>query len=117
MKVRTILLVALGAAIILTSARPKPKHIAGYDGIVISGALENVLDWESISSDKKIKYVYFDIQVDSASLADTSAIIKNVSLAREKGLKTGMIMSFVGVILAAAYVVYMLRLKNINKND
>ncbi len=66
------------------------KHIAGYDGIVISGALENVLDWESISSDKKIKYVYFDIQVDSASLADTSAIIKNVSLAREKGLKTGM---------------------------
>ena len=90
MKVRTILLVALGAAVILTSARPKPKHIAGYDGIVISGALENVLDWESISSDKKIKYVYFDIQVDSASLADTSAIIKNVSLAREKGLKTGM---------------------------
>ena len=35
----------------------------------------------------------------------------------QQGLKTGMIMSFVGVILAAAYVVYMLRLKNINKND
>lgn len=91
MKPKTILLVALSATtILLTSAKPKPKQIAGYDGITVTGALENVLDWDAISSDKKIKYVYFDIQVDSASLADTSAIVKNVSLAREKGLKTGM---------------------------
>ena len=91
MKLQTIILVALTATVLLlTSAKPKPKGTASYDGITVSGALEKVLDWDSITEDKKIKYVYFDITVDSTALADTSSIVKNVSLAREKGLKTGM---------------------------
>lgn len=35
----------------------------------------------------------------------------------QEGLKTGIFMTLAGVILIAAYAVYMLRLKNINKND
>ena len=34
-----------------------------------------------------------------------------------EGLKTGIFMSIAGVIIAAGYIFYMLRLKNINKND
>ncbi len=35
----------------------------------------------------------------------------------QEGLKAGIIMSVIGVLLAAAYIAYMARLKNINKND
>ncbi|MCR5558512.1 MAG: YfhO family protein [Butyrivibrio sp.] len=35
----------------------------------------------------------------------------------QEGLKTGIYMSVAGVILAAAYIAYIMRLKNINKND
>ena len=35
----------------------------------------------------------------------------------QEGLKTGIVMSVLGVIIAAAYIAYMQRLKNINKND
>ena len=84
-------LLILGITALCASAAVPKKKAFVYDGLILSNAKEQVLDWEKIAADKHITYVYFEIPFPSC---DTAILRKNVMEARAQGLKTGMCFSF-----------------------
>lgn len=84
-------LLAAGLILICSSTSIPRKKAFAYDGLILSLAREHVLDWESISADKHLGYVYFEIPFPAS---DTAMLRQNVLKAQALGLKTGMCFTF-----------------------
>ena len=84
------LLIASIFVLCASGAGPKKKAF-NYDGLILSPQTEHVLDWEKLSADKHLSYVYFEIPFPAC---DTAVLRENVSKAQDLGLKTGMCFTY-----------------------
>ncbi len=134
MKKYLILFAAIMGTVALDAATPR-KGAAPYDGLRISGASAQMIDWQAVKNDGNVKYVYLDVPVSAvgaafvkarktlglptdseadiavataAEAADTT-LIRNMRAAREAGLGVGLCFSFVDTLSRSFVIRTMLR--------
>lgn len=90
------ILLAAGISVLCASTTVARKKAFAYDGLILSFTKEHVLDWERLSADKRLGYVYFEIPCPAC---DTALLRENVLQARARGLKTGMCFTFTDSLL------------------
>ncbi len=134
MKRLLILIAAIMSATVLNAATPR-KGTAPYDGLRISGASAQMIDWQAVRSDSNVKYVYLDVPVSAvdaafvkarktlglptdgeadvaiaaAAEAADSMLVCNMRAAREAGLGVGLCFSFVDTLSRSFVIRTMLR--------